>query len=338
MLKKIILLLLIIIISSVGWLLFGPCTKFKENQHYLYIRTGQTSKEKILELLIRENTINNIESFEWIGNFIQLWPEISPGKYEIKKGYSLFKIVRMLRNHQQSPVNMVITKIRIPQQMASIIDNKFECDSSGFTNYIQSAECTKRFGIDYQRLLFIVHPNTYTYYWNNNPEAILNKMYIYHQKFWNEERIAKAKQLGLTPLEATTLASIVEEETLREDEKPVIARVYLNRLNKRMPLGADPTVKYATGDFSLRRILLKHINGTAQSPYNTYKHIGLPPGPICTPQDATIDAVLNPDENNYLFFCAAPGYNGRHKFAETDKAHLLNARAYQQWLNEEGIR
>jgi len=338
MFRKILLLLFTIVLIFAGWLMLLPCTDFKEERKILLIKTGENNKEKLIELLINEKIIKNTLAFEYFGDLIQLWPRVEPGKYEIKKQYSLFQFIQMLRNHKQLAVNLVITKLRTPQQLAGLVGKKFECDSGKFSTYIKKKDSLKKFNVDEAQLLFIVHPNTYTYYWNAAPEDILKKMHDYHTSFWNERRQAKAQELGLTSLQATTLASIVEEETLVDEEKPVIARVYLNRLAKGMPLGADPTVKFATGDFSLRRIMLKHIKATAQSPYNTYINKGLPPGPICTPQDATIDAVLNPDDNDYLFFCAAPGYNGTHKFAVNDKEHLENARIYQQWLNNEGIR
>lgn len=338
MLKKIILSILIIILIAAGWLAFSPCTQFSEDKVYWFIKTGKSDKTSVISQLIEEGNIKHILAFEYVGNCINLWPKIKPGKYEIKKGCSLFTFVRMLRNHQQASVNLVITKLRTPGHLAGLISKKFECDSAGFLRFLGKESSLKQYEVDKENILFIVHPNTYTLFWNADPEDILKKIYDYHLDFWNEERKAKAEALGLTPLQVTSLASIVEEETLVNQEKPVIARVYLNRLNKNMPLGADPTVKFATGNFELKRILLKHINETANSPFNTYTNKGLPPGPICTPQDATIDAVLNPDDNEYLFFCAAPGYKGTHKFAATDKEHLENARTYQQWLNEEGIR
>jgi UPF0755 protein len=181
-------------------------------------------------------------------------------------------------------------------------------------------------------------PETYTYFWNVKPAAILQKMKRHYDQFWNDERKQKARQLGLTPLQVSILASIIEEETIRHDEKPLIASVYLNRLRKDMFLGADPTVKYAVGDFSIKRVLLIHINSTAGSPYNTYKNKGLPPGPICTPSGTTIDAVLNAKNTPYLFFCAKPNGNGYHVFAETGQEHLENARAYQKWLDENMIK
>jgi UPF0755 protein len=338
MAKKIILSLTLLLIIGAGYFIFMPCTKFNEDKVYWFIKTGKSDKAAIIEQLIEADYIKGVLAFEYMGNMINLWPKIQPGKYEIKRGCNLFTFVRMLRNHQQASVNLVITKIRIPKNLAGIVSRKFECDSAAFLKFLQNDLALKPYAINKDNVLFMVHPNTYTLYWNAQPEDILQKIYSYHEAFWNEERKAKVAELGLTPLQATTLASIVEEETLVDTEKPIIARVYLNRLNKNMSLGADPTVKFATGNFELKRILLKHIHETAQSPYNTYTNKGLPPGPICTPEDATIDAVLNPDDNDYLFFCAAPGYKGIHNFAVTDKEHLENARTYQRWLNEEGIR
>lgn len=338
MIRKIIVFVFITILLLAGWFMLSPCTNFQDDRIFIYIHTGKTGKEEVLTTLKSNHQLKNTWIIQWTGDVIGLWSDIRPGKYEIKKGAGVLSILRMLRNHQQTPVNLVITKLRIPQQLASLIGKKFECDSATFMAFANEQNNLQSYDVNNDLLLFIVHPNTYTYYWNAGPETIIRKLYEYHERFWDNERKEKAKQLGLTPLQATALASIVEEETLASEEKPVIARVYLNRLEKNMPLGADPTVKFATGDFTLKRILHKHIKETAQSPYNTYMNKGLPPGPICTPQDATIDAVLNPDQNDYLFFCAAPGFTGRHYFAKTDQEHVKNARIYQQWLNEQGIR
>ncbi|MBU6157971.1 MAG: endolytic transglycosylase MltG [Bacteroidetes bacterium] len=338
MLKKFTIALVALFIAGLLWFCFIPFTKLDKKSSFLYLRTGQTSPDEVVETLTKGNFIQQPLLFKISANLMGLWPSIRPGKYEIQKQYSLLDIIRLLRNHRQSPVDLVITKLRTPAQLASLIGRKMECDSVRFIQYIQDSTLMKRFGIDGERLLFITHPNTYTYYWNADPETLIEKMYQYHHSFWNTVRVDKAKKLGLNPLEITTLASIVEEETLNEAEKPLIASVYINRLRKQMPLGADPTVKFATGNFALKRILFKHIEETAASPYNTYKNKGLPPGPICTPQESTIEAVLNAKETDYLFFCAAPGFTGTHNFAKNDKEHLKNAKSYQQWLNTEGIR
>jgi UPF0755 protein len=317
---------------------FLPFTNFTDPYCRLYITKKDITKENLLIKLMQNECIKSETIFTMTGDLFKIWPKIKPGLYEIKKNENLFSIIRMFRNNKQKPVDLIITKLRTPDQLAAMIGRKFECDSIRFSQYISDTNFTQTYHLHSNQLFFITHPNTYTYYWSASPEDILQKLYTYHQDFWDKKRMLKAKTLGLTPLEVTTLASIVEEETLVNEEKSVIAGVYMNRLRKKMPLGADPTVKFATGDFTLKRIFIKHIKETAGSPYNTYTHTGLPPGPICTPMDNTIDAVLNASRHEFLFFCAAPDYSGRHKFAITDKQHLQNAKEYQNWLNQKGIR
>jgi UPF0755 protein len=179
-------------------------------------------------------------------------------------------------------------------------------------------------------------PNTYQFFWNTDPKDFLNRMKREHDKFWTKERLEKAKKIGLTPEEVFTLASIVEKETLAKEEKPVIASVYLNRLKRDMLLQADPTVVYAAKDFGIQRVLNKHLK--IDSPYNTYKNKGLPPGPICMPDVGTIDSVLNAKDTDYLFFCAKPNGHGRHAFAKTNRQHVNNANRYRKWLNKNKIR
>jgi UPF0755 protein len=336
--KKLITLIAFIIILGITGILFLPFTSFTSSSFNLFIRTGETSKEQVIDNLSIHSCIKSERLFIITGDLFKIWPKIKPGKYEIKKHQNLFQLIRMFRNSRQAPINLVITKLRTPDQLAGLVGRKFECDSLQFFEYISGSDITQTYHIKPTELFFITHPNTYTFYWSSSPKEILKKIYNYHHLFWNASRLAKASALGLSPLEITTLASIVDEETLQAEEKSVIAGVYLNRMKKGMPLGADPTIKFATGDFALKRILQKHIKETAKSPYNTYTNKGLPPGPICTPMDETIDAVLNAAKHDYLFFCAAPGFQGRHKFAKSDKEHLLNANAYQRWLNTEGIR
>lgn len=324
--------------SGIIGVLFLPFTSFTSDSYYLFIRTGETSKEQIVSHFKKNECIKSVAIFSILGDVFEIWPKIKPGKYEIQKNQNLFQTIRMFRNNRQFPINLVITKLRTPDQLAGLVGRKFECDSLQFIEYISGSDITKTYHIKNNELFFITHPNTYTFFWSVSPKEILKKIYSYHNQFWNNSRLTKARELGLSPQEITTLASIVDEETLVLEEKSVIAGVYINRLNKGMPLGADPTIKFAVGDFKLKRILLKHINETAKSPYNTYTNKGLPPGPICTPMEETIDAVLNAAKHNYLFFCAAPGFSGKHLFATNDKEHLQNANAYQRWLNTEGIR
>ncbi len=330
--------LLVVILIVVAWKLFGPATNFSEPKKYLYIYTGKANKAAVLSSLNDSGFINNISFFEFMAGKLKVWERLRPGKYEIAKGSSLFTLARKLRNGSQTPVNLIITKLRTKKDLAALIGRRFESDSATVLQFLNNNDSLKKFDLDTNTVMTAVFPNTYSLLWNSSPEKVMSKLNEQRKKFWTEERKQKAQQLGLTPAQVQILASIVEEETIRHDEKSTIAGVYLNRLNKGMNLGADPTVKFAVGDFSLKRILFVHINSTASSPYNTYKNKGLPPGPICTASEITIDAVLNAKQTDYLFFCAKPNGNGYHAFAATGKEHALNAKAYQQWLDSLNIQ
>ncbi len=339
--KKVILVISALLLAAAlffGWKVFGSATNFKEDKKYLYISTGKASKEAVLTILKDSSFINNIPLFEMLGSRMNLWNRLRPGKYEIKKGTSLISLVRRLRNSVQTPVNLTITKLRTKKDLASLIGRKFETDSVAVMQFISNNDSLQSLGLDTNTMITAVLPNTYSLLWNTSPAKIVSKLNEQKIKFWTAERKQKAQQLGLTPEEVHVIASIVEEETLRHDEKSIIASIYLNRLKKGMNLGADPTVKFAVGDFTLKRILFSHINSTASSPYNTYKNKGLPPGPICTPSEITIDAVLNPKETDYLFFCAKPNGKGYHAYAGNETDHFKNARAYQQYLDSLNIK
>lgn len=339
--KKIIgytFLLLFIVACFFTWKFLGSATTFNESKKYLYIYTGKASQKEVMSSLRDSGFLKSPGLFEWMAGQLNVWQRLQPGKYEIAKGSSLLSLARTLRNRNQSPVNLVITKLRTKKDLAALIGRRFETDSAAMIRYLTNNDSLKKFQLDTHTVMTAVLPNTYSLLWNSSPQRILSKLNEQRTKFWTDERKQKAAALGLTPEQVHALASIVEEETIRLDEKPTIASVYLNRLKKGMNLGADPTVKFAVGDFTLKRILFVHINSTASSPYNTYRNKGLPPGPICTPSETTLDAVLNPAATDYLFFCAKPNGNGYHAFAATDTEHLKNARAYQQWLDSLNIR
>jgi UPF0755 protein len=333
---------LILAITAVAlyaaWLFFAPASGYKGKNPYLYIRTGAADKASVLQSLKDSSLIKRISTFEWLGSRMNIWTRLRPGKYEISSNESVFSLAKKLRNNKQVQVNLTITKLRTKRDLAALVGRKFETDANTFYEYISNNDSLQFFGLDTNTIMSLVLPDTYTYFWSTSPKRILQKLQQQQQKFWTAERKNKAAALGLTPLQVYTLASIVEEETLRNDEKPTISSVYLNRLHKGMYLGADPTVKFAVGDFSLKRIYFSHITSTASNPFNTYKNKGLPPGPICTPQAVTIDAVLNAAQTNYLFFCAKPNGNGYHAFAENETQHFANAKAYQAWLNQNKIQ
>lgn len=324
---------LVPVVLAFAWMFFGSATKFSESKKYLYIHTGKASKEAVLTTLKDSGFISKIGLFEFTAGKLKVWKRLRPGKYEIANGSSLFTLIRKLRNGTQTPVNLIITKLRTKKDLAALIGRRFESDSIAVMHLLNNNDSLKKFGLDTNTVMTAVFPNTYSLLWNTSPQQILGKLNEQRIKFWTAERKEKAQALGLTPAQVHTLASIVEEETLRNDEKSTIASAYLNRLNKGMYLGADPTVKFALGNFALKRILFGHINSTASSPYNTYKNKGIPPGPICTPSEITIDAVLNPKQTDYLFFCAKPNGNGYHAFAATESEHAKNAKAYQLWLD-----
>ncbi len=335
--KKILLISagLLILLAAIGaWMFLGSGTGFSGKKEILYIPTGAT-KQTVLDSIQSKKIISNNWAFNTVANQLNYWQNIKPGRYEIKKGTGLLTVVRMLRNGQQTPVNLVITKLRTRNDLSRITGAKFEFDSAQMSRFLNDEDSLADYNITPDAAMALVLPDTYSFFWNITPEKVYKKLAAESQKFWTSERIKKAEQLGLTQLQATTVASIVEEETNANAEKGNVASVYLNRLKIGMPLQADPTVKFALQDFGLKRIYEKHL--AVESPYNTYRNKGLPPGPICTPQKKTIDAVLNAPKTAFIYFVASPEFNGTHEFSATYAEHLQKAKAYQQALNEQEI-
>lgn len=331
--KKILVFILLAVLAIAGymaWLLLGPATAFEEKQFNLEIPTG-SNYEAVQELLEKGPVISHPNMFNLVAKQLGYPDKVKAGRYSIKKGSSLLSIIRKLRNGRQDPVNLVITKLRTREDFASLAGRKFEFDSASFHSYLNNNDSLRRFGLDSNTIMTGILPDTYTFFWNTTPSRVMQKILRTRDAFWTTDRLAKAKEKGFTPEQVVTIASIVEEETNKNDEKDTIASVYINRLNKGMKLGADPTVKFALRDFSLKRIYNKHL--AVESPWNTYRVTGLPPGPICTPQKVTIDAVLNAPATNYLFFVARADFSGYHVFAENYTQHLVYAREYQQALD-----
>lgn len=260
--------------------------------------------------------------------------KVAHGAYYINSGDKELDIARRLKRGQQSPINVTINNCRTLSQLASQIADRMEWNDGDFLVACDSVLPNAGFSQkEYYPAAFF--PDTYQFYWSSEPQRVVKRLLEYRNKFWNDERRAKAKTLGLNPVKVATLASIVEEETNKVDERPTVARLYLNRLRKSMPLQADPTVKFAVGDFSLRRINHNHLQ--VESPYNTYKHVGLPPGPIRIAEKTTIDAVLNAPQHSFLYMCAKEDFSGYHNFATDYTTHLNNARRYQSELNRRKI-
>lgn len=336
MLKKLLLAVstILLIGIAVGWFLFlSPATSFDGKTTFFFIPTGSTNKAYILRSLADSSITRRTGIFDFVASKAGYWESVKPGRYQIRKGMNVIQMVRLLMSGSQSPVKMVINKIRTREEFARRTGGMLEADSAEIQSFMQSPDSLKQFGLDTNTAVTLIIPNTYSVFWNTSASRFFKRLYQESQTFWTEERLNKASGLGLTKEQVYILASIVEEESNKNDEKPIIASVYLNRLKKPMRLGADPTVKFALKDFGIKRILFKHIDASAGSPYNTYRHYGLPPGPICTPSIKTIDAVLNAADTDYLFFCAKADFSGYHAFASSEKDHYANARAYQKALD-----
>ena len=258
------------------------------------------------------------------------------GAYLIEKGMTPYKAERKLAVGGQHPVKLVINGFRTPDRMAEKISLKMDFTKDSLLNAMQNPAVLSKYGIKKEEILALFPDATYEVFWSFSPEEVIDKTASHYKSIWNDERLKKLASTGLSKSEFMTLCSIVDEESNKADDKGKIGRLYLNRLKKGMKLQADPTVKYAVGDFTLRRILNQHLKTV--SPYNTYLVTGLPPGPIRTTSVATIDSVLYSAPNDYLYMCAKEDFSGYHAFAVTYDEHLKNARRYQQALNERGIK
>lgn len=325
-----ILLLLVLGIAWAAWNVFGATIKPPPDKFY-YIQTGSTYDQVVTDLKAK-NIIPSKFFFDQLASQAKYPENVKPGKYEIKKGMSLYGLVRMLKSGAQTPVKLVINKLRTKEDFAGKLGKLFEIDSLEVINFISNNDSLLKYNVDSNTVMAVIIPNTYLIYWNTSFRKIFNRLKDEQEKFWNKERIAKAREKNLTPLQVYTMASIVEEETNKKKDKSLIASVYINRLKKGMKLEADPTVKYAMRDFGLKRIMYNHL--LYPSPFNTYRNTGLPPGPISTPSIETIDAVLDAPETSYIFFVAKPSFDGYSNFAETYEQHLKYAREYQDSLNE----
>lgn len=275
-------------------------------------------------------------AFRFYAEHIDLPESFKPGHYLLREGMSVVEVARMLKLGMQTPVRVAIHGVRTPAQLAALLSRRLDADSSEWMSVLTSRSVAREAGFDSLTFFSMFLPNTYEFYWTVSPEEFVRRMRREYDRYWTPERDEKRKRIGLSRLEVMTLASIVAEETRKTDEMPRIAGVYVNRLRKGIPLQADPTVKYALQDFGLRRILYKHLK--YPSPYNTYINKGLPPSPICMPPLAAIDAVLDFEHHDYLFFCARPTFDGYHNFARTLREHNANARAYSAELNRRNIK
>ena len=298
---------------------------------------GGSTLQDVIDSLQAKKLLRNEKTFRWTAEKMSYENEsIRRGRFVLPIPASNRKIITLLRGGRQTPLNVTIHNVRTIDQLCGRVASRLEFDSIQFAQYLAQQFDTMAGTIPETRLTRFL-PNTYEFYWTVSPEEFSRRMVKEHDRFWTEERKQKAEAIGLTPEQVYTLASIIEKETNYNPEKPRMAGVYLNRLRDGIPLQADPTIVFALGDFEIRRIFYGHLD--IDSPYNTYKNTGLPPGPIFMPGIPSIDAVLNREVHDYLYFCARPTEDGPgHAFASTLPAHNVNANRYQKWLDKQGIQ
>ena len=312
-------------------------TKFTKNEQYVEIPTGSTFED--VQNIISP-FIKNFNGFNLMASLRSYDKNVKPGRFLIKKGMGNFALIASLRRN--IPVKIAFNNQERLENVAQRIGSEIEPDSIQLITSFKDSIFLKQNGFTKENVLALFIPNSYEFYWNTTADKFRNKMLEEYKKFWNKDRLAKAKQLGMTPDEVIILASIVHKETVKSDERPRVAGAYLNRLKQGMPLQGDPTVIYALklrdDDFNqvIKRVLYGDL--TINSPYNTYVNIGLPPGPIAQPDISAIDAVLNPEKHDYIYFCASVERFGYHEFASTYPQHQVNAKKYADWLNGTGTK
>lgn len=291
--------------------------------------------DQVLDSLKEHDILLDYKAFKWVAKRKKYAENIKPGKYLFDTGMTTNHIVNMLKSGSQKPVVVTFNNIRTFSQLAGAVSKYIEPDSLTMLHQLNDSTICTKYGFNKRTIPCMFIPNSYELYWTTTPEQFVDRMAAEYKRFWNESRREKANVKGLTPEQACTLASIVQEETVKNDEKPLVAGLYLNRLKKGMLLQADPTIKFALNDFTIRRVLKDHL--LIDSPYNTYKYAGLPPGPINFPEISSIDAVLNAENHNYLYMCAKEDFSGYHNFSKTLAGHNQNARNYQNALNRNKI-
>ena len=333
------IILTLIIITACGvigyYLLYSPNFKSTETK-YVYIYEDNKNFEVLCEDLRDLAGCANIKLFKILANFRNYPENMKSGRYAVEPKMDNNTLLNRLRRGQQSPVRLTFNNIRLLSNLSDRLSEQLMIGNDELFSLIGDESYCESLGFDTQTIKTMFIPNTYEVYWNIQADKLIERLKREYDAFWTAERQKKAENIRLSSIEVSILASIVEEETAVPNEYPVVAGLYLNRLYKNMPLQADPTVKYAVGDFTLKRILNIHLE--VESPYNTYLNTGLPPGPIRIPSIRSIDAVLNYTQHNYLYMCAKEDFSGRHNFAVTLREHNNNANNYHAELNRRGIK
>ena len=340
LLKKFLIALGILFLLLLAFTGFNYYFKYYEpnvtdNQEYLYIKTGSGFAD-VMKTIEQQGIVKDTTSFMQVAYSEKYENRVKPGKYRLHKGMGNKKLIRMLALGEQEPVKLAFQNVRLKETFVGMVGKKLEADSISIIHLLDSAAYLKPFGFTPDDIYVMFLPNSYKMYWNGSAEKFFNRMNDEYQKFWTPERKEQAKAVGLTPVQVSILASIVDAEALYDNEMPTIAGLYLNRLNRGMKLESDPTVIFALKDFTIKRVLNKYL--VFNSPYNTYLNAGLPPGPIMMPSVNAIKAVLNYKKHNYIYMCAKDDFSGYHNFATNMADHLVNARKFQQALNDRNIK
>lgn len=331
--KKILTILLFILLLSAFWInhlytiYYGPNIV---KDHLIFIKEKDTF-EQIVKILKENECLTNVASFERFAEIKDYDTNVRPGAYRIKTGWSNNELINILRSGAQSPVMLKFNSVRTLEDLAGKLAKQLMFDSTSFITLFRNDSNSIRMGFVSATFPALFIPNSYSVYWTITPSGFLTRMKREYELFWNDARKQKAKSIGLTSEQVATLASIVQEESNKNEDRAVIAGVYLNRLKKSWPLQADPTIRFALGDFTIRRILTAQLE--VDSPYNTYKNAGLPPGPINIPEIAALEAVLNFKVHDYYYFCAKEDFSGYTNFAKTLSEHNRNAKRYQEALS-----
>lgn len=339
--RKWVLVFLVVLGIGTWWAsdkysqIYGENVEISSEEVELLIHRGD-SYEQVEGKLLSLNVLRDADSFIWVAEKKNYPALVKPGRYLIKQDMSNNDLVDMLRSGAQAPIMMSFNNVRNLPQLAGKLAQKLEPDSMAFLRALSNPETISKYGFKKETFISMFIPNSYELYWTTEPDAFIDRMAQEFKSFWTEGRRAKMRQLGLTQSEVVTLASIVQaEQSLRPEEWKTIAGLYLNRVRRGIKLQSDPTVIYAVGDFTIRRVLNKHLK--VDSPYNTYKQEGLPPGPIRMPDIGAVDAVLNAEKHDYIFMCAKADLSGFHHFSKTNREHSRYARQYRRAMDSNKI-
>jgi UPF0755 protein len=331
----VIILLIAIGFTGLNYYLKYFSPNVTDKQEYLYIKTGSEFKD-VYKTIQEKEMVKDTASFFKAAENMNYVSRVKPGRYRLHDGMSNRRLINMLASGTQEPVTVSFHNLRLKEEFAGFLSKKIEPDSTAIIRLLDSTSFVKQYGFTTDNVYTMFLPNSYQLYWNTSPEKFFKRMYANYEKFWTPERKQKAAAINLNPIEVSVLASIVDAEALHDDEMPAVAGLYLNRLKKGMKLEADPTVIFAENDFTIKRVLNRYLS--INSPYNTYLHTGLPPGPIMMPSVAAVNSVLDYQKNDYIYMCAKADFSGYHAFATNVADHLINAHKFQQALNERNIK